>query len=214
MPETIGALSFLKKNKKNLRKIKAGFVLSCIGDNKNFSLIQSPYQNNYADKIAKFNYDYNRYNYKSYSYLRRGSDERQYCSPRFNLPFCTLNRTRFGDYKEYHTSLDNLELISPSSLEKSFLMVKSLIEIIEKNKKYISNIFGEPFLTKYNLKNEISGFNKPLKKETKSILDLIAFANGKNDLIDISKFIKKDFIYLSKIAEKIEKLKILKTINK
>ena len=94
-------------------------------------------------------------------------------------------------------------------------MVKSLIEIIEKNKKYISNIFGEPFLTKYNLKNEISGFNKPLKKETKSILDLIAFANGKNDLIDISKFIKKDFIYLSKIAEKkIEKLKILKTINK
>ena len=214
VPETIGALCFLKKNYNNLKKIKAGFVLSCLGDNKNYSLIHSPYKNTYADKVSKFNYDYNKYKYKTYSFLKRGSDERQYCSPRFNLPFCTLNRTRFGDYKEYHTSLDNLDLLSPSSLEKSYKMVKSLIEIIERNKKYISNVFGEPFLTKYKLKNETSGFNKPLEKETKSILDIVAFSNGKNDLIDISKFIKKDFLYLSKIAEKIEKLKIIKITNK
>ncbi len=213
VPETIGALCFLKKNIKNLKKIKAGFVLSCLGDNKNFSILHSPYQNNYADKVAKFNYDYNKFKYKSFSYLKRGSDERQYCSPRFNLPFCTLTRTRFGDFKEYHTSLDNLNFITPKGLDRSFKMISSLIKVIENNKVYLSNIKGEPFLMKYNLKNEISGFNKPLKKDTTTILDLIAYSNGKNDLIDISKYIKKDFLYLSKVAQKLEKLKIIKSIN-
>ena len=73
-------------------------------------------------------------NIKSYDWLERGSDERQFCSPNVDLPFCTLCRTKFGDYKEYHTSLDNLDFISSSALEKSFLMIKSLINIIEANK--------------------------------------------------------------------------------
>ena len=213
VPETIGALCFLKKNKSNLKRVKAGFVLSCLGDNKNFSLLHSPYRNNLADKVSKFNYEYNKYKYKSFSYLKRGSDERQYCAPKFNLPFCTLMRTRFGDYKEYHTSLDNLEFITAKALENSFQMIVSLIKILENNKKYISNVHGEPFLTKYNLKNEISGFNRPLKKDTKTILDLVAYSNGKNDLIDISRYLNKDFNYLSQIANKLEKLKIIKSIK-
>ena len=213
VPETIGALCFLKKNKSNLKRVKAGFVLSCLGDNKNFSLLHSPYRNNLADKVSKFNYEYNKYKYKSFSYLKRGSDKRQYCAPKFNLPFCTLMRTRFGDYKEYHTSLDNLEFITAKALENSFQMIVSLIKILENNKKYISNVHGEPFLTKYNLKNEISGFNRPLKKDTKTILDLVAYSNGKNDLIDISRYLNKDFNYLSQIANKLEKLKIIKSIK-
>ena len=92
-------------------------------------------------------------------------------------------------------------------------MISSLIKVIENNKVYLSNIRGEPFLMKYNLKNEVSGFNKPLKKDTTTILDLIAYSNGKNDLIDISKYINKDFLYLSRVAQKLEKLKIIKSIN-
>ena len=214
VPETIGALCFLKKNYKNLKKIKAGFVLSCLGDDKNYSLIHSPYKNTFADKVSKFNYEYNKYKFKSFSYLNRGSDERQYCSPKFNLPFCTLCRTKFGDYKEYHTSLDNLDFITSKALEKSFLMIKSLISIIEANKTYVTNIFGEPFLTKYNLKDEVSGYNKPLNLKTKVIIDFISYSNGKNDLIDISNYIKKDFKYLCEISKKIEKLKIIKQVNK
>ena len=198
---------FLKKNYKNLKKIKAGFVLSCLGDDKNYSLIHSPYKNTFADKVSKFNYKYNKYKFKSFSYLNRGSDERQYCSPKFNLPFCTLCRTKFGDYKEYHTSLDNLDFISSRALEKSFLMTKSLINIIEVNKTYTANIFGEPFLTKYNLKEEVSGYNKPLNLNTKTIIDLISYSNGKNDLIDISNYIKKDFKYLCEISKKNRKIK-------
>ncbi len=213
VPETIGALCFLKKNKKKLNRIKAGFVLSCLGDNKNFSMLNSPYQNNYADKVSKFNYKYHNYKFKSFSYLKRGSDERQYCAPKFNLPFCTLMRTRFGDFKEYHTSLDNLKFITPKALEKSYEMIISLIKILENNKTYISNVYGEPFLTKYDLKNEISGFNKPLKKDTKTMLDIVAYSNGKNDLIDISKILNKDFYYLISISSILEKLKIIKPVN-
>ena len=93
-------------------------------------------------------------------------------------------------------------------------MIKSLINIIEANKTYTVNVFGEPFLTKYNLKEEVSGYNKPLNLDTKAIIDLISYSNGKNDLIDISNYIKKDFKYLCEISKKIEKLKIIKSINK
>ena len=212
VPETIGALSFLKKNEKNIYKIKAGFVLSCVGDNKNYSILNSRYGNTFADKISEFNYKYNHYNYKKFSYLKRGSDERQYCAPLFNLPFCTLMRTRFGDFKEYHTSFDNLNFISSKALENSYQMFLKLISLLEKNKTFISKVKGEPFLHKYNLKSEISGFNKPLKSETKTILDLIAYCDGKNDLIDISKIIKKDFLLLLKLSKMLVKLGILREL--
>ena len=81
VPETIGALAFLKRNQKNLKKIKAGFVLSCIGDNRSYSLLHSRYADTYADKIAELNFNFNKIKFKRFSYLDRGSDERQYCSP-------------------------------------------------------------------------------------------------------------------------------------
>lgn len=210
VPETIGALVFLKRNKKNLKKIKAGFVLSCIGDNRNYSVVNSRYANTYADKVAEFNYTYNNIKFKKFSYLSRGSDERQYCSPNFNLPVCTILRTRFGDYPEYHTSLDNLKLISPKGLENSYKMMKSLIQIIENNKKFVATKLGEPFLHKYNLKQGVSGFNRPLKKETKIISDILAYSDGSNDLINISKIIRRDFDKIVMISKKLSQLKLIK----
>ena len=74
--------------------------------------------------MAEFNYKYNNYSYNKFSYLKRGSDERQYCAPLFNLPFCTIMRTRFDDFKEYHTSFDNLNYVSSKGLGNSFKMLK------------------------------------------------------------------------------------------
>ncbi len=214
VPETIGALSFLKKNEKKLKKIKGGFVLSCLGDDDNYSILNSRYGNNFADKMAEFNYKYNNYSYNKFSYLKRGSDERQYCAPLFNLPFCTIMRTRFGDFKEYHTSFDNLNYVSSKGLGNSFKMLKKLIFMLEHNRTYISKIKGEPFLNKYNLKKEISGFNKPLQFETKTILDLVSYCDGEHDLIDISKIIRKDYLYLLKMSRKLCSLGILKELTK
>ena len=210
VPETIGALVFLKKNQKNLKKIKAGFVLSCLGDNRNYSLLHSRYADTYADKIAEFNFNYNKIKFKRYSYLLRGSDERQYCSPKFDLPVCSILRTKYGSYPEYHTSLDNLKLVRPIGLNNSFKIVKSLIEIIEKNKKFLVTKSGEPFLHKYNLKQETIVNNAPLKEETKNIIDILSYSDGKNDLLSISKILKKDFFKLSAISEKLLTLNLLK----
>jgi len=218
VPETIGALSFLKKNEKNLKNIKAGFVLSCLGDPGNFfSIINSRYANNYADLIAEANFKLNNYKYKKFSYLKRGSDERQYCSPKFNLPFCTLNKTRFGDFSEYHTSLDNLNYINSKSLYRSFGMIKNLINLLEKNKKekyFLANIKGEPFFHKYNLKKSLSGFNNTkLYIKTKTLIDVFSYCDGNNSLSQISKIIKINIIDVRKAAKILKKLKILKEVN-
>ena len=117
IPETIGALIYLKENIDHLKKyIKAGFVLSCIGDDGDYSCVHTPYNNTYTDKIVHHVLKHITANPKEYSFLERGSDERQFCAPLVNLPVCVLSRTKFSKFNEYHTSNDNLDLVTPSGL--------------------------------------------------------------------------------------------------
>ncbi len=213
IPETIGAIVYIKKNLLRLKKeLIAGFTLSCVGDKKNYSLLNSPYSNNYADKIAELNFKVNKIKFKKFSFLNRGSDERQFCSPNLDLPFCSILRTKYGQYKEYHTSLDNLDFISKEGLSGSFKLVVSLIKLIENDRIYYSNFIGEPFLTKYNLKRSVSGA-KDLDKKTKDIINLIAYSDGKRGLIEISKIININFNLLKKLADKLVKRGLLKVKN-
>lgn len=210
IPETIGAAVYLKRNLKRIRKnLIAGFVLSCVGDNKSYSLINSPYGNNYADKVAEFNYKYRKKKFKKYSFLYRGSDERQFCSPNIDLPFCSILRTKHGKYKEYHTSLDNLNFISAKGLSGSFDIMKSLIKILENDIIYNAQMKCEPFLTKYNLKRSLSG-ERNLDNNTKNVINLLAYSDGKRGLIEISKILNADFFKLKKIADNLVKKKLLK----
>ena len=209
IPETIGAVVFIKKNLTKLKKnLIAGFTLSCIGDNKNYSLVNSPGENNYADKIAMLNFKLNKIKFKKYSFLNRGSDERQFCSPNLDLPVCSISRTKYGEYKEYHTSLDNLNFISKKGLGSSFKIMKKLINLIENDKIYVSKFIGEPFMTKYKLKRSLSG-EKYLNEETENIINLIAYSNGQRGLLEISDILKVDLNKLKRIANKLVKKKIL-----
>ena len=97
IPETIGALVYLEKHYKHLQKVvDAGFVLTCIGDNDSYSILQSRYGNTLADKVAKHAYKHHCPDFVTYSFLERGSDERQYCAPGIDLPVCDLMRTKYG----------------------------------------------------------------------------------------------------------------------
>ena len=108
LPETIGSISFLSKNFKKIQnKVICGFVLTCLGDKGKFSYVPSRYGDTYADKIVKEHLN----NYNNYTYLDRGSDERQYSSPLINLPFCSVTRSKYREYPEYHNSLDDLNFI-------------------------------------------------------------------------------------------------------
>ena len=121
VPETIGCLAFLKENLTELQQsVIAGFQVTCVGNNGPFSYLPSREENNLSDRLIKavaigLNLDL-----KVYPFQQRGSDERQYCHPRVNLPVASLMRSKYGNYKEYHTSGDNLNFISPEGLSGSF----------------------------------------------------------------------------------------------
>lgn len=199
IPETIGSLIYLKENINHLQQwTKAGFVLSCIGDDGDYSCVHTPYNDTYTDKIVTHVLkhinnisDNNKHEIKEYSYLERGSDERQFCAPLVNLPVCTLCRTKFGKFKEYHTSNDNLNFISQEGLQGGLEMLKQALFILENNGYYKINTTGEPQLGKYGLYPTLSV--KGSADFTRNLTNIIAYMNGKNSILDIAEILKMPF---------------------
>ena len=127
LPETIGSIAYLSKFYKQLKKnVICGYNLSCVGDERAYSYLSSKEGNNLAD-LSLQSALINLKNVKYYSFLKRGSDERQYCSPGIDLPICTFSKSKFGEYPEYHTSDDNLNIVSEKGLKESLEVFKNII---------------------------------------------------------------------------------------
>ena len=192
VPETLGSIIYINKNFKDLKKnVIAGFVLTCVGDDNEFSYLPSRSGNKLSDRSAVNYFNFNIKKFNKYTYLDRGSDERQYCSPGVDLPVCSIMRTKYNTYPEYHTSLDDLNFISEKGLKNSLQMLENITSIIENNFKYKSTYKCEPKLGSRNLYPEISSKSlSPLSNSKKNnfinYLNFLAYADGKNDLIDIS----------------------------
>ncbi len=201
IPETIGSIVYLSKHLDHLKKyIKAGFVLSCLGDDNAYSLIHTPKENTLSDKVAMHTLK-NKENFKEFSFLERGSDERQYCSPLINLPITCVCRTRFGDYKEYHTSKDDLTFISAKGLKGALKAMQEVIMNLEINEIYQITTFCEPNLGKRGLYHTL---NQGITKKPIST-DFLAYCDGKNDVLDIA---SKLNIQAYELKELIDKIKI------
>jgi len=208
LPETIGSIAYIHKNyKKLINNTYAGIVLSCLGDNRNYSYMTSKYENTITDKIINSVFENYIKKFKKYSFLSRGSDERQFSSPGVNLPFCSVMRSKYGTYNEYHNSLDNMKLISNKSLVDSFNLLIKIINLFEINNKYKTKIKCEPFLTKHNLYPTLS--TKKTKGLVENISNIITYCDGSNDLVDLSKIIKKDPFYIYKIISMLRDKKII-----
>jgi aminopeptidase-like protein len=200
VPETIGSLVYLSKHLSHLKEnVIAGYVLTCVGDDNAVSYLESRYGNTYADKVARFALDDMKIDYKHYSFLERGSDERQYCAPGIDLPVCSVMRSKYGTYPEYHTSLDNLDYISPQGLQLSYDIYIRIIDVIENNKIYISNVLGEPQLGKRGLYPNIS--SKDSGSSVRDMMNIIAYLDGSNDLIDISSITGVNYANLKSLIE-------------
>jgi len=185
IPETIGSITYLSRNLEVLQQhVKAGFVLSCVGDNRTYSMVSTKYEDTLADRVLnnvlKFHYP----DYIRYSFIKRASDERQYGSAGVNLPVCAFCRSKYHEYPEYHTSADNMDLISPEGLSGAYEVLVKVINALENNYFYQMQCKCEPQLGKRGLYPTVS--QKGTKGDARYMQDFIAYADGRNDLIGIS----------------------------
>ena len=189
IPETIGSITYLSKNYKKLKKnVVAGFNLTCVGDDRTYSYMPTAYGNTYADKILQNVLSFHYPNYQKYSFLISGSDERRYSAPGIELPVVGFSRSLYDKYPEYHTSADDLSLISPGGLQGSFDVMKKCVSALEHNGMYKISTLCEPQLGKRGLYPNLS--RKGQYEEVFKLKNLVSYLNGKNDLIDISNIIK------------------------
>lgn len=185
IPETIGSITYLAKHYKEMKQnVIAGFNVSCVGDTDNYSVVKSRYGNTLADRIVKRTMSDVHPEFKEFSFLDRGSDERQYCSPGIDLPLVTVCRTKYGEYAQYHTSLDNLSYICEEGLVGSYDLLKRIVLNLEDSKFYRINTLGEPQLGKRNLYPDLSTKNSVAS--VKRMMNFIAYLDGTNELSDIS----------------------------
>lgn len=189
VPETIGSITYLstEDHLADMQKnMVAGFNLSCVGDNRDYSIVETRYADTLADKVLK-NVLHYRGSYSTYSYLKRGSDERQYNAPGVELPVVCYCRSKFVEYPEYHTSKDDMTVISPEGFQGSLEVMSEVIEALEHNEYYMVNVLCDPQLGKRGLYPDTSKRGSWNAVATQT--NLIGYADGYNDLIDISNII-------------------------
>jgi len=214
-PETIGALIYLNHHLEHLKKrVKAGFILTCVGDDKNYSYLSSRYANTLADKVALNILNYEVGTFKKYSYLQKGSDERQYCAPGANLPVCSVMRTKYAEFIEYHTSLDNLEFVTPKGLQGSFDVYTKIIDVLENNFYFKTTTIGEPQLGKRGLYPSITTNSIEDYNEAILLRNVLAYADGTNDLIDIANILNVSAYALIPIIKKLKQHRLILLIKK
>ena len=200
IPETLGSIYYISKNLNEMKEnINAGWVLTCMGDEGNYSYIPSRKGGTLADRVSIKTLEELGVNYNKYTFLDRGSDERQYCAPGVDLPVASLMKSKYGSYPEYHTSLDNLKFITPEGLNESYEMMKTAIEILESNKFWKLKTLGEPQLGKRGLYPTVS--TKSSGTTVQDLMNVIAYCDGENDLIDISNICGLKFKEVLKIIE-------------
>lgn len=185
LPETIGSIAYLSLRQELLKKnVICGYNLTCVGDERAYSHVESRYGNNLSD-IALRSVLKNFPNVITYSFLERGSDERQYCAPGIDLPVCTFCRSKFGKYPEYHSSKDDFSVVSEKGLAGSFGVMKTIIDCFEFGLFPRVKVLGEPQLGKRKLYPNTSMLHKGIHP-AQLRMDIIAYCDGKASIFDIA----------------------------
>ena len=211
IPETIGSLVYLSRNLAVMQKrIQAGFNLTCLGDDRCYSYLPSRQEDSLADRVVQHVLCHTDPTYHRYSFLDRGSDERQYCSPGIDLPVASLMRSKYGSYPEYHTSLDNFEVVTAEGLLGGFTALRRCIEAIEGNERLKITVQGEPQLGRRGLYPTLS--NKTSAASTRSLMHLLAYADGNRDLLDIAEKIATPIWELLPLVQTLKSHKLLASI--
>jgi len=191
-PENIGAIAFLSKFGRELKnRLIAGYVINCVGHGDIYTYKKSRRGNTLADRAALNVLKHQKLPLEVIDFFPDGSDERQYCSPGFNFPIGLIMRTMYGKYKEYHTSLDNKELISFKIMKESVNIYWEVIKTIEENTIYKNRIqYGTPQFSKSKVplypNTMVSNKYNEHGVELNKMLAMINYCDGENDLLQVA----------------------------
>jgi aminopeptidase-like protein len=184
-PETIGAIVYLARHLAHLRGwVRAGWVVTCIGDDRAYSYVPSRLGATLADRVSRSVLDASVPGWVEYSFLDRGSDERQWCSPGADLPVCSVMRSKYGAYPEYHTSLDGLDVVTAAGLQGGLDVLRRCIELIESNRRWRAVTPGEPQLGPRGLYPTTS--YKGSATDARMMMNVLAYCDGDHDVIRLA----------------------------
>lgn len=185
-PATIGSITWLSLNEKNTSRIKHGLIISNVGDAGRSTYKKSRRGDAEVDRAAIHVLKHSNQEFEVLDFLPYGYDERQFCSPGFNLPVGRLTRSPNGSFPEYHTSADNLDFVKPEFLFDSLCKIVSIINVLESNKEYLNQIpKGEPQLGKRGLYHKMGGFQDVQGAEL-ALLWVLNLSDGQHSLLDIA----------------------------
>lgn len=200
--ENIGATYYISKNLARMQKyIKAGWVLTCMGDDRTYSYVPTRVGDSLTDSISRRVLQDLGEEFKEYLWLDGGSDERRYNSPGVGLPIGSLMRSKYGEYPEYHTSLDNLEVVSPAGLAGGLTMLQNAVRILETNFHWRINTLCEPQLGKRGLYPNTS--TKSSGAVVRNLMNVISFLDGNLDLLEIAQKCQVSYDVVLSIVEKL-----------
>ncbi|MBI4022236.1 MAG: DUF4910 domain-containing protein [Candidatus Andersenbacteria bacterium] len=186
VPETIGALVWLGRNEARLPLIRHGLVVTCVGDRGQMTYKRSRQGAAEIDRAVAKVLDDSGQPHRIVDFFPAGSDERQYCSPGFDLPVGSLMRTPYGEFPEYHTSADNLEFVSAEHLADSLARYLEVVEVLEKNRVYVNQVGkGEPQLGRRGLYDSSPGVRRELAPRM-ALLWVLNLSDGRHSLLDIA----------------------------
>jgi aminopeptidase-like protein len=186
IPGTIGAITWLAHNEDKVDRIKAGLVLTCVGDGGGFTYKRSRRGDAAVDRAMAYTLATSDSPYEIVDFSPYGYDERQFCSPGFNLPVGSLNRTPYARFPEYHTSADNLDFVRPEHLAGSYSLTLAALRVLEKDNTFLNlSSKGEPQLGKRGLYGSLGGGKETARSQI-ALLWVLNQSDGQHSLLDVA----------------------------
>lgn len=209
VPETIGAICYLSRHLERLKaNVVAGYVVTCVGDERAWSFLPSRHGHTLSDRAARHVLKHVAPLYTEYSFLQRGSDERQYCSPGIDLPVSSIMRSKYVTYPEYHTSLDNLDFVSAVGLGQTLAAYQRVLEVIEGDCTPAATVLGEPKMSDRGLRPTLG--KRGSADAGRAMMNLLAYADGTASLLSIADTIGEPAWELRKIVDMLAGLDLLR----
>jgi aminopeptidase-like protein len=213
IPGTIGAITWLSRNRDAAKRILHGLVLTCLGDASDFHYKKSRRGNAEIDRAVAIALSDQSESAELMEFSPYGYDERQYCSPGFNLPVGCLMRSVWGTFPEYHTSADNLEFLQPEKLGESLSLCLRIVDVLEKNRRYRNlNPYCEPQLGKRDLYCSTGG-GQSIAQEIHARLWVLNLSDGQNSLLDIAERSGMSFSLIRDAAELLRAADLLAVVD-